>query len=574
MTTSEFWNPPTGRELDSSMGLAGDDSRPSRIVACLNVWNDVNALRRTMATWIQSVDHIIVVDGAYKGTDEGLSTDGTREFLSEFPDVTLIDAYGLSQCEKRTRYLRAAQEGDYLFIIDADESVTNAPALRSLPVCDIGWVRVHSDLYTREYGQPRVIRWRPGLSYDLRHHWIFADKELFCTHQYGGPGFANRTVPLTINNQRALGRSRERINVKRSHHLEQVAQERIVSATQRTIMSDSNVNGREALQILNFAYRDDGLAPSRFHTAINRTTPHSSLFFKSRPGPFNVPEQYSARSHGTKLMQALNSADILHFHGVMSMAQRSLRNPNIPTVFHHHGSMLRANHGEYNLQAKARNALVLVSNLELLSWTDTVDAKFLPNTVACGRYAALARALRTPFTGSNPFRVAHSPSQPHRKGTEHFLAACERLKGKGVPIEPVMIHDMTHANALELKATCHASFDSFWLGIQCSGVEAAAMEMPVIAGDPTVAERYVAHFGAVPYTYANDGDELEAMLFKLIDDEAFRATEQQRVHRYVIDNHDESAVALTYLDYLDTAFGWRSKSTTAVVSRFRGARTR
>jgi hypothetical protein len=249
---------------------------------------------------------------------------------------------------------------------------------------------------------------------------------------------------------------------------------------------------------------------------------------------------------------------------------------HVPTVFHHHGSMLRANALDYNRDAKARNVLVLVSNLELLSWTDDLPAKFLPNTVPVARYQQLARETRVPFTGASAFRVAHSPSQPHRKGTDQFLAACDRLAKRGVPIQPVMIHGMTHRNALELKATCHAAFDSFWLGIQCSGVEAAAMGMPVIAGDRTVADRYLQHFGQIPYTFADNGEELEQVLFTMVNDAWFRVQEQQRVFQYVVENHDESAVALTYLDYLDAAFNWRKetikKLPVAVRSHFQGVR--
>lgn len=566
------WNAP-GRELDSTP--LDEEPRPRRIVGCLNVWNDLPALKRTIDSWRTYVDHIIVVDGAYDTSEHGLSTDGTREFMSSFPNVTLIDAPGMDQCAKRTKYLEAGRSGDYLFIVDADESVTNAAHLvRALPVCDVGWIRVRSSLYTREYGQPRIIRWQPHLEYRGRHHWIFQGNRLLCSHQYGGTDYAHRPISITLHNQRHLGRNRERLQVKSAHHSKQYAAEVMVSATPRTVMSDAQAGGREALQILHIAYRDDGLAPSRLHTAINRTTPHSSLFFKSRPGPFDVPEQFSTRTHAAKLAQVLSTADVLHYHGVMSMAQRITR--DLPKVFHHHGSMLRANAAEYNAAAKAHNALVLVSNLELLSWTEDLPAKFLPNTVPVARYRQLADNNRVPFTGSNPFRVAHSPSQPHRKGTDQFLSAIDRLRAKNVPIEAVMIHGMTHRNALDTKATCHASFDSFWLGIQCSGVEAAAMRMPVIAGDVTVADRYLDHFGAIPYTFADNGEALEHELFNLVNDASYYATERDRVYNYVVDNHDESAVALTYLDYLDVAFGWRAqtiqKLPTTQRSVFRGAR--
>lgn len=555
---SALWNLPVGRELDSTP--MDDTVRPTRIVACLNVWNDVTALMRTVPMWLPHVDHIIVVDGAYNTSTAGLSSDGTHEFFQTLAlshSVEMIDGAGLSQCEKRTKYLAAGREGDYLFVIDADEEVTDARSLRTMPICDVGWIRVKSTLYTREYGQPRIFRWQPDLAYRGRHHWTFCGERLLCTHQYGGPGFVHRPVATTIFNQRRMGRSISRMQSKHAHQTIQSVSEANQSAMPpRSTKSDAQTDGREALQILAIAYRDDGLAPSRLHTAINRTTPHGSIFFKSRPGPFEVRDQYSPHLHGAKLAHASAHADVIHYHGVMSLAQRQTRDASI--VFHHHGSMLRANAQEYNTQARLRGALVLVSNLELLSWTEDLPAKFLPNAIPAGRYAALAAETRTPFTGSNRFRVAHSPSKPERKGTEHFLAACKNLAEKGVPIEPVIIHGVSHSTALALKASCHASFDSFWLGIQCSGVEAAAMQMPVIAGDPTVARRYEQHFGAIPYTFANDRESLEDMLFKLVDDAAFRQAEQDRVHRYVIDNHDESSVALTYLDYLDDAFSWRT----------------
>lgn len=554
--TYSNWNSPVGRELDRT---PLEDTPVQRIVACLNVWNDVNALKVTVPIWAPFVDRIIVVDGSYQA-DDGLSDDGTREFLAEYPQVEIIDAAGLSQCEKRTKYLEAGRPGDYLFIIDADEEVQDPKNLRSIPVCDVGWIRMRSKLYVREYGQPRIIRYRPGLHYDLRHHWIYnGDRSLLCTHQYGGAGFEHRPVNLHITNRRQLGRPPERIRVKRQIQQEQSATEFHQSATPRSVASDSQTTARESLQILNHAYRDDGLAPSRLHTAINRTTPHSSLFFKSQAGPFGGPEQYSTREHPRELADALSTADVIHFHGVMSIADRGAR--TIPTVFHHHGSMLRSNHVTYNKQARERGALVLVSNLELLSWTDGLDAHFLPNTVPVARYAQLAEHSRLPFSETQPFRVAHSPSKPERKGTDQFLLACQHLSERGVPIEPVMIHGVDHGQALAMKATCHAAFDSFWLGIQCSGIESAAMHMPVIAGDETVAERYRTKFGGVPYTFANSLEELEHALFRLIDDTTYYAQEMERVHRYVVDFHDESSVALQYLDYLDTAFGWRSKQT-------------
>jgi hypothetical protein len=522
------------------------------------VWNDLAALKQTIPTWLPYVSHIIAVDGAYAETGHALSTDGTREYLQSFKNVTLIDAPGLSQCEKRTRYFQAGQLNDLMFVIDADESVINGVALLASPACDVGWVRVTSKLYQRHYGQPRLIRWRAGLQYRGRHHWLYDNDRLLCTHQYGGPGYSHRLLNIVLYNQRRLGRSDARMSVKRSHQIVQIRLEQNLSAFPPSIMSDSKDRARECLHILMHAYRDDGLAPSRLHTAINRTTPHSSVFFKTRPGPFGVQDQYSAAQHTLKLSTAVASADIFHYHGVMSEAQ-STANRRTPCVFHHHGTLFRNNAEQYMKDARNRGALVLLSNLELFSWTNGETAYFLPNTVPVARYAELRRLYQIPFDGQAPFRIAHSPSQPQRKGTDEFLKICKHLQSTGVPIEPVILTGMNHDAVLKQKATCHAAFDSFWLGMQCSGIESAAMGLPTIAGDETVADRYRAQFGSVPYTFANSAEELEPVLQRLVSDAEYRTTEAHRVNTHVITHHDESAVALRYLDLLDHAFGWRSK---------------
>lgn len=558
---SSLWTTYKGRELDSTVVDRSAFGVPKRIVACLNVWDDVHALRHTVPQWMPHVDHVVAVDGSYDtvGTP-ALSTDGTREYLRQFAKVRLIDASGLSQCAKRSLYFEATQPGDVLFIVDADEMVASAASLRSMPLCDVGWVQIQSTIYARPYGQPRIIKWRPGLRYRGRHHWIFQEERLVCTHQYGGSGFIHAIVPLTLSNQRGLGRSKSRLHVKKGSLARQSAVEKSLSAIPASAMSDAKIGGREALQIVQYAYRDDGLAPSRFHTAINRTTPHWSVFFKSRPGPFEVPEQYSPRTHSGILPGILKTADVLHYHVAMSPAPGPT---HAAVVFHHHGTMFRSNAAAYMAEAKKRNALVLLSNLELFSWVGSGSAHFMPNVMPVGRYSLMRRKFQRAFDGTQPFRVAHSPSQPQRKGTDAFLAACARLKARGIPIEPILMHNMSHADVLRVKATCHAAFDSFWLGLQCSGLEAAAMGLPVIGGDPTVAQRYREKFGFVPYTFANEAEELEQALSKLVSDADFRKQEADRVHRYVLDHHDESSVTLLYLDLLDTQFGWRSRPRTA-----------
>jgi hypothetical protein len=171
------------------------------------------------------------------------------------------------------------------------------------------------------------------------------------------------------------------------------------------------------------------------------------------------------------------------------------------------------------------------------------------------------RRVRAGYQPGPTFRVAHSPSKRHLKGTEAFLAACATLQARGLALEPVLIEGMRYTQSVALKATCDAVFDSFWLGIQCSGLEGAAMGLPVIAGDAFTAGRYREIVGHVPYTFADDEAGLTEALERLVVDADWRRAEADRVATYCETWHDEAAVALRYLDLLDLAFNWRQALT-------------
>jgi hypothetical protein len=252
------------------------------------------------------------------------------------------------------------------------------------------------------------------------------------------------------------------------------------------------------------------------------------------------------------MRDAGRGADVIHCHVDYSVALR-LGNRAIPVVIHHHGTMYRKNARNKNAEDRHRADVRLVSNLELLRYDSGLT--WLPNPMPVGLYRRVRGMMRVE---SGKFRIAHSPSRRDYKGTAPFLAACAALVAKGLPIEPVLIENMAHADAIRMKATCHAVFDSFWLGIQCSGLEGAAMGLPVIAGDPYVREQYQQVVGQVPYTYANDQAELELAIEQLVTDQDFRETETARVSTYCERFHDEAAVALRYLDILDEAIHWRT----------------
>ena len=529
------------------------------VVACLNIWDDRPALEQTAPTWWKHVSAVVIADGSYQTTGKASrSADGLKDCVGQLAAehetavqwVPIPKGGWPDQVTKRTALLQHAAKAypdAWLFVVDADEFVTGSQVFgEPLPDAEVGWVSVTSPLYERPAGQPRLIRAMPGLAYDGRHHWLTRDGVPLASHQEGG--FAKHAViDVRLHNQRGLGHTSERRQAKRRHQQAQASREHATVRHPR----DQMVGARETLRIVQLGRIDAGLVAFRLHTAINATTPHASaLVLGADSNPFGGPSQYRWPHDRDQAESLVELADVAHCHLGYEPFDRMPAKPK-RLVIHHHGTLYRTGSEAWALYDHAHKAgLRLVSNTELLQY-DT-DLRFLPNPVPVAWYRSLTNRSTT-----GPFRIAHSPSKRAIKGTDVFLRVCERLQGEGLDIEPVLIEGASHAEAIQAKATCHAAFDSFDLGMQCSGIEAAAMGVPVIAGDVDCRREYAAWLGQVPYTWANDEQGLAEALARLVTDQDFYDAEAKRVTDYVETHHDEAAVATRYLDLLDEAFQWR-----------------
>jgi hypothetical protein len=240
------------------------------------------------------------------------------------------------------------------------------------------------------------------------------------------------------------------------------------------------------------------------------------------------------------------------------------RSPGQLLVRHYHGSVQAADAERLgwwtHIQAELDNARTAFRVGARLTFYDEaaklgaqlgapVQMEWLPITVPVARYERLSKVppLSSPAGG---FRIAHCPTKRSNEGTDIFLRVCDKLQQRGLPVIPVLMERLTQKDALERKATCDATFDSFWLGIQTSGLEGGAMGHPVIAGDPDVKRLYEQHVGYCPYTYANDATDLERVIERLVLDTDYRAAEAARVAGYVRQYHDYPAVARRYDEML------------------------
>lgn len=309
---------------------------------------------------------------------------------------------------------------------------------------------------------------------------------------------------------------------------------------------------------------DPGSAAYRYHSAANTVRGGVSAFARYlHENPHCDLRQWDVETQRAACLELAGSADVLHAHmfgDVFDLLGVQPR-PGQLYVRHYHGSVPPyPSPGEpypplvENDKDEAMGAVQVGARLYHLRFSPRMQ--WLPIPVPLLDYSRLASKHYVPRSErpDGRLRVCHSPTNRRIKGTTALEHAVMDLAAEGAPIELVMVEGKSHGEALRLKATCDVTFDSFWLGIQGSGLEAAAMGQAVIAGDPEVREEYQHHVGECPYTYAGTYEELRVALRGMIDDDSWRQHEANRVGAYCATYHDYPAVGARYWRILERAF--------------------
>ena len=301
-------------------------------------------------------------------------------------------------------------------------------------------------------------------------------------------------------------------------------------------------------RVLQLTTYDPGAAAYRYHSAMNCVVGGRSAFVRwGNENPHCDLRQWDGVQDRRVVESLFDEADVIHCHMDYTTLGRISRWPSPARhllVRHYHGSALNTldpivnneeDHGFGAVQIGAR----------LYHRRFSKRMHWLPIPIPVRDYWTLAQNItrRSP----DVVRIAHSPTNWRIKGSVALQHAIIDLQAKGLKVELVEIKGVSHAVALAMKASCDITFDSFWLGIQGSGLEGAAMGQAVIAGDPEVKAEYEnSEVGYCPYTYALNFDELRVVLERLVLDEAYRSSEAARVSQYVKEWHDYPVVGRRY----------------------------
>jgi len=177
-----------------------NEEHPFNIHALICTYNDHVSLPFALDSVKDSVDSIIIADGAYKlylknylrydKTVKAWSTDGTLEMLSilskDLPPIKLIECPNgkpwINQTQKRTALIDAVPPKDWFLILDSDEmfygDITGGIDEVMSSGCIAGRVPLYNvglDLSGMiPFWHPRIFLKLPGMHYE-RKHWFICD---------------------------------------------------------------------------------------------------------------------------------------------------------------------------------------------------------------------------------------------------------------------------------------------------------------------------------------------------------------------------------------------------------------
>lgn len=329
-----------------------------------------------------------------------------------------------------------------------------------------------------------------------------------------------------------------------------------------------------APRVLQLTQYDPGSAAYRYHSAFNYASGvneegGTSAFVRfGTSNPYCDLRQYDGDRSRAGVMELFESADVIHVHMDYTTLDDSLKRwPKRDSqllVRHYHGS--QSPHSfttDYRLVQQQLDDEVGALQIGARLYHPRrygAHIPWIPIPVPVLDYKALRAQHWVPIEQrkNQRLRICHSTTNERVKGSIALECMMSDLIDEGWPIEYIKILQTKHADCLRIKASCDITFDSFWLGIQGSGLEAGAMGQAVIAGDSEVRDEYLDEIGSCPYTFCQTPDDLKCVLESLVFDPTFRASEGARTQHYVEQYHDYGVVGAKYWSTIAAALKERN----------------
>jgi glycosyltransferase involved in cell wall biosynthesis len=172
------------------------------------------------------------------------------------------------------------------------------------------------------------------------------------------------------------------------------------------------------------------------------------------------------------LLKLLPRTDVFHFYFGLTLVPKSLQFPILRatgkrSLFHYLGSDIRGKRPEELAYGRRADAQV-VGSYDAQRWVP--EAEVIPPGID------VARIEPTPPSDRARPLIVHAPSSRRRKGTEHVIAACERLDA-----DLELVEGLHHDEAFERYRAADIVIDQLnagWYGV--FAIEAMALGKPVV----------------------------------------------------------------------------------------------
>ena len=186
---------------------------------------------------------------------------------------------------------------------------------------------------------------------------------------------------------------------------------------------------------------------------------------------------------------------------------------------------------------------VFVSTPDLLE--DVPGAVLMPGPIDLARWVP-APPHPTPAAGA-PLRILHAPTDREIKGTAHLLAAIERLKGAGYPVELQVLEGIPAAEVPAFVATADIVVDQLLIGAYGTfSVEGMATGRPVVC---RIRDDLRGHYPADLPVVSADPATIYPVLERLVQDAPARAALGSAGIAYARAVHEMHRVAAAVLPY-------------------------
>lgn len=239
--------------------------------------------------------------------------------------------------------------------------------------------------------------------------------------------------------------------------------------------------------------------------------------------------------------------DVYHLEGGMSFFRdgrdvKRLREAGKKIVSNYHGLDLRMR-GAIRPVWDATH-LHLTCEFDLFRRYPEIEYLFLP-------FDSDAMPAASPL--GERIRICHAPRIRSVKGTDTIIRAVENLSSK-LPLDLVLIENMSHAEALRIKAGCHLAVDQISdgdMGYGVNSLETLSMGIPTITN---LSEAYVDFIPDHPFVLATP-ESLERVLRELVLDPALRAGHGAAGPSWISKRHHWLSVA-EHIHGLYRRMGW------------------